>query len=131
MQVFIRPITDNPTAQIAIAAVCVLIALDVVTGFTGAAVTKSISSQKMREGILHKFMELVLVVLATIIDGALMGGFDVLGGDPILLATCGYIAVMEVSSILELVGKYNPELAGEGILSLFAPKDAQAKKGGE
>ena len=122
MQEFIRPITDNPTAQIAIAAVGILIMLDVITGFTGAAITHTISSQKMREGILHKFTELVLVVLATIIDGALLGGFDVLGGDPVLLVTCGYIAVMEVSSILELVAKYNPDLAGGGVLGLFERK---------
>lgn len=122
MQVFVRPITDNPTAQIAIAAVGILIMLDVITGFTGAAITHTISSQKMREGILHKFTELVLVVLATIIDGALLGGFDVLGGDPVLLVTCGYIAVMEVSSILELVAKYNPDLAGGGVLGLFEKK---------
>lgn len=129
MQVFIRPITDNPTAQIAIAAVCILIVLDVITGFVGAAVTHQISSQKMREGALHKFTELVLVVLATIIDGALMGGFDVLGGDPVLLATCAYIAVMEVSSILELVAKYNPDIAESGIFALFESNGEH--KGGE
>lgn len=129
MGVFIRPITGNPTAQIAIAAVCILIVLDVITGFVGAAVTHQISSQKMREGALHKFTELILVALATIIDGALMGGFDVLGGDPVLLVTCGYIAVMEVSSILELVAKYNPDIAGAGILALFDPKGEH--KGGE
>lgn len=129
MGVFIRPITGNPTAQIAIAAVCILIVLDVITGFVGAAVTHQISSQKMREGALHKFTELVLVVLATIIDGALMGGFDVLGGDPVLLVTCGYIAVMEVSSVLELVAKYNPDIAESGIFALFEPNGEH--KGGE
>ena len=119
MGVFIKPITDNPTAQVAVAAVLILIVLDVIAGFTGAAITHQISSKKMREGILHKFTELVLVVLATVIDGALMGGFDILGGSPILLVTCGYIAVMEVSSILEIVGKYNPELTDKGLLSIF------------
>lgn len=122
MRVFISPIADNPTAQIAIAAVGILILLDVVTGFTGAAITHTISSKKMREGALHKFTELILVALATIIDGALLGGFDVLGGDPVLLVTCGYISVMEVSSVLELVAKYNPDIAGAGILALFEPK---------
>lgn len=119
MGVFIRPITDNPTAQIAIAAVGILILLDVLAGFTGAAITHAISSKKMREGILHKFMEFVLVALATIIDGALLGGFQILDGNPLLIATCVYIAIMEVSSILEIVGKYNPELAESGIFSLF------------
>lgn len=119
MNIFIRPVTDNPAAQVAIAAVLLLILLDIIAGFTGAAVTKTISSKKMREGLLHKFMELVLVVLADIIDGALLGGFDILGGNPLLIATCAYIAFMEVSSILEIVGKYNPELAESGIFSLF------------
>ena len=129
MGIFVKPITDNPTAQIAIAAVGILILLDVLTGFVGAAVTHTISSRKMREGILHKFTELVLVALATIIDGALLGGFDVLGGDPVLLATCAYIAVMEVSSILELVAKYNPDIAESGIFALFEPNGEH--KGGE
>lgn len=119
MGVFIRPITGNPTAQIAIAAVGILILLDVLAGFTGAAITHAISSRKMREGILHKFMEFVLVALATIIDGALLGGFQILDGNPLLIATCVYIAIMEVSSILEIVGKYNPELAESGIFALF------------
>lgn len=123
MNIFIRPIADNPAAQVAIAAVLLLILLDVIAGFTGAAVTKTISSKKMREGLLHKFMELVLVVLADIIDGALLGGFDILGGNPLLIATCAYIAFMEVSSILEIVGKYNPDLADGGILSIFEKKE--------
>lgn len=123
MNIFIRPVTDNPAAQVAIAAVLLLILLDIIAGFTGAAVTKTISSKKMREGLLHKFMEMVLVVLADIIDGALLGGFDILGGNPLLVVTCAYIAFMEVSSILEIVGKYNPDLADGGILSIFERKE--------
>ena len=123
MNIFVRPVTDNPAAQVAIAAVLLLILLDIIAGFTGAAVTKTISSKKMREGLLHKFMELVLVVLADIIDGALLGGFDILGGNPLLVVTCAYIAFMEVSSILEIVGKYNPDLADGGILSIFEKKE--------
>ena len=123
MNIFIRPVTDNPAAQVAIAAVLLLILLDIIAGFTGAAVTKTISSKKMREGLLHKVMEMVLVVLADIIDGALLGGFDILGGNSLLIATCAYIAFMEVSSILEIVGKYNPDLADGGILSIFEKKE--------
>ena len=65
----------------------------------------------------------MLVVLADIIDGALLGGFDILGGNPLLVVTCAYIAFMEVSSILEIVGKYNPDLADGGILSIFDRKE--------
>lgn len=119
MQVFISPITDNPVAQVAIATVLLLIALDVVVGFTGAAITKTISSSKMRAGLLHKLMELAAVALADIVDGALLGGFDIVEGSPLLISVCAYIALMEVASVLELIAKYNPDLAGGGIFSLF------------
>ena len=124
MQVFVRPITDNPTAQIAIAAVGILILLDVVAGFTGAAVTKTISSKKMREGLLHKFMELSAMALGAILDGALVGGFD-LATQPLLIATCVYIGIMETGSVLELIKKYDPDAEGlvGWITSFVKPKE--------
>lgn len=119
MRIFIEPIVSNPAAQVAIATVLLLIALDVVVGFTGAAISKTISSSKMRAGLLHKLMELAAVALADIVDGALLGGFDIIEGSPLLISVCAYIALMEVSSVLELIAKYNPDLAGGGIFSLF------------
>lgn len=119
MSIFLQPVTGNPAARVAIATVLLLIALDVVVGFTGAAITKTISSSKMRAGLLHKLMELAAVALADIVDGALLGGFDIVEGNPLLLAVCAYIALMEVSSVLELIAKYNPDMAGAGVLSLF------------
>lgn len=125
MSIFLQPVTSNPAARVAIATVLLLIALDVVVGFTGAAITKTISSSKMRSGLLHKLMELAAVALADIVDGALLGGFDIVEGSPLLIGVCAYIALMEVSSVLELIAKYNPDMAGAGILSLFdhAEKD--------
>ena len=119
MSIFLQPVTGNPAARVAIATVLLLIALDVVVGFTGAAITKTISSFKMRSGLLHKLMELAAVALADIVDGALLGGFDIVEGSPLLIGVCAYIALMEVSSVLELIAKYNPDMAGAGILSLF------------
>ena len=119
MSIFLQPVTGNPAARVAIATVLLLIALDVVVGFTGAAITKTISSSKMRSGLLHKLMELAAVALADIVDGALLGGFDLMEGSPLLIGVCAYIALMEVSSVLELIAKYNPDMAGAGVLSLF------------
>lgn len=119
MSIFLQPVTGNPAARVAIATVLLLIALDVVVGFTGAAITKTISSSKMRSGLLHKLMELAAVALADIVDGALLGGFDIVEGSPLLIGVCAYIALMEVSSVLELIAKYNPDMAGAGVLSLF------------
>ena len=119
MSIFLQPVMGNPAAKVAIATVLLLIALDVVVGFTGAAITKTISSSKMRSGLLHKLMELAAVALADIVDGALLGGFDIMEGSPLLIGVCAYIALMEASSVLELIAKYNPDMAGAGILSLF------------
>lgn len=123
MRIFIEPIVANPMAQVAIATVLLLIALDVIVGFTGAAITKTISSSKMRNGLLHKLMELAAIALADIVDGALLGGFDIVEGSPILVAVCAYLAVMEASSVLELIVKYNPDLSGSGIFGLFERKE--------
>lgn len=123
MHIFIDPIASNPLAQVAIATVLLLIALDIIVGFTGAAITKTISSSKMRNGLLHKLMELAAVALADIVDGALLGGFDIVEGSPILVAVCAYLAVMEASSVLELIVKYNPDLSGSGIFGLFERKE--------
>ena len=125
MGIFIRPIADDPLAQVAIATVLLLIALDVVVGFTGAAITKTISSTKMRAGLLHKLMELAAIALATIVDGALLGGFDIVDGSPILVAVCAYLAVMEAASVLELIAKYNPDIAGAGVFTFVTKKDAE------
>lgn len=123
MQIFIDPISGNPLAQVAIATVLLLIALDVLVGFTGAAITKTISSSKMRAGLLHKLMELAAIALGDIVDGALLGGFDIIDGSPILIAVCAYLAVMEASSVIELIAKYNPDLSDGGIFQLFTHKE--------
>ena len=39
MGIFLQPVTSNPAARVAIATVLLLITLDVVVGFTGAAIT--------------------------------------------------------------------------------------------
>lgn len=130
MPIYIETLTDpvrDGVAQVAIATVLALILLDVVVGLTGALVTHTFSSEKMRNGLLHKFTEMACVALAIVLDGALMGGVDFFVPEPVLLSTCGYIGMMEVGSFLELVKQYNPDLAGPlGFLTQFV-----SQKGGE
>ena len=122
----VSPVRD-PAAQVAIAAVMALILLDMLIGVCGAIVTKGFSSEKMRSGLLHKFTELVCIVLAIILDGALMSGMDGVSVQPILMTTCGYLGIMETGSILELVKRYNPDAEGiVGYLTSFVKP-----KGGE
>lgn len=125
LQPFFEPLRDTH-AQTAIWAVLFLILLDLGVGIVGAVMTKRFSSLKMRDGLLHKFMELSALVLAVILDGALMGGLDVTI-QPVLIATCAYIIIMEIGSILELIKTYNPDAEGLfGYLTSFV-----APKGGE
>lgn len=125
MLYLLSPVTENPQAQVGICTVMVLVVLDVLVGFIGAIITKTVSSQKMRAGLLHKFSEIVVVILADVVDSALIGGFDIVDGTPVLLATCVYIAFMEISSILELAVKYNPQLKDLSIFSFVIKDDKQ------
>lgn len=125
IQPFVEPLLDE-TAQTAVAAVLLLIALDLVVGITGAVVTHTFSSERMRAGLLHKFMELSAIALAAILDGALTGGLE-LGIQPVLIATCVYVGIMETGSVLELIKQYDPEAEGlVGWLTSFVQR-----KGGE
>lgn len=125
IQPFVQPMLD-PAAQRAICAVLLLIGLDLLVGITGAVVTRTFSSEKMRAGLLHKFMELCAMALAIILDGALTSGLD-LATQPLLLATCAYVGIMETGSVLELIKKYDPDAEGlVGWLTSFV-----TPKGGE
>lgn len=110
VQPFIQPIMDQ-SSQTAIFGVFLLISLDILVGVVCATFTKTLSSKKMRDGLVHKFTELVGMALAIILDGLFLGGLE-LSVQPVLLCTCAYIAYMEVGSVLELIKKYNPDAAG-------------------
>lgn len=107
---FVIPLKD-PSSQVAIIGVLLFILLDFVLGLGGAVMTNTFSSEKMRAGLLHKYTELCAVAMGIILDGVLAGGLD-LSIQPVLLATCAYIILMEVGSVLELIKKYNPDADG-------------------
>ena len=122
---FLNPVRDV-TSQTAIVAVLLLILLDFVIGITGAIATKTFSSEKMRAGLLHKFTEMGCVALAVILDGAFTSNLG-LTVQPVLIGTCGYLAMMETGSILELVKLYNPDAAGiiGWLTSFVTPKGVE------
>ena len=122
LHTFIDPVLE-PTAKVGIAGVFLMIALDFTLGLGGALMTGTFSSTKMRDGLVHKYTELCAVVMGAILDGVLSGGFD-LPIQPVLLATCGYVIIMETGSVLELIKKYNPDAEGlvGWLTSLVAPK---------
>lgn len=99
-------------------AALLFILFDFATGIAKAAYSKQVSSTVMREGLYHKFAEILVIVLAGAIDVAcehLELGFDA----PILAVTCAYIVLMEVASILENIGAMNHDLANSPVFSIF------------
>ena len=109
----------------ALAIVGVTMVLDIVSGLVKAFSNKAYDSSKMREGLVHKFTELVIVALSFVLEVACehIAGLPFSGVTVVL--TCTYIILMEVGSILEnLVAAY-PELADTPLAKLFIPDDKE------
>lgn len=110
-------ITDTQAWGIALA--CVMMVADMVVGFIAAAINKKISSTKMRNGLLHKVLMLVLIFVCLAIEigvshtGALP--YDV----PTCEVVCGYIIIMEFASVLENMASGYPELMDSALFKLF------------
>lgn len=120
LDVFLSPIRDNTTAQVAVMAVLLLIVLDVLFGVGSAIIHHDFSSQKMREGIGHKCSELGFLLVGVIADGCILGGVDLGYSAPVLTGAAVYICVMEIASLLEIFTKINPGLKDSPVFKLLA-----------
>ena len=103
----------------AVIAACVMMAMDVITGFTGAVVTKTVSSTKMREGIGHKAMLVLLIVLAVLVQTFSLHIGDMGWSIPLIVPVCVYIVVMEVASVVENCVTAYPDLKDSPLVRLF------------
>lgn len=110
-------VTDAQAWSIALA--CVMMVADIVVGFIVAAINEKISSTKMRNGLLHKVLMLVLIFICLAIEigvshtGALP--YDV----PTCEVVCGYIIIMDFLSVLENIANGYPELRDSALFKLF------------
>lgn len=107
------------------------ILLDIITGYAQAIANRCIDSTKMRKGFWHKLAIIIVLVVANIVDAGLNMGFS--SGNmgisaPIFEVACGYVVVMELTSILENIKLMNPELAGTKLLRLFNAHDSEDTK---
>ena len=96
----------------------VLIIGDYVSGMAKAIVQHNISSQIMREGLWHKFAYVMAVGLAAFLQLASQHinlGYDI----PLIPLVCGFIVMIEVSSIIENLAEVNPEIADSKLLQYF------------
>ena len=95
--------------------------IDVISGYVGAWVTKTVSSRRMREGLAHKGMLVLLMLMAGLIDWVQQQGLADLGFKvPLLEAACIYIIWMEINSALENAGEIFPKFRQSRLYSLFA-----------
>lgn len=76
---------------------------DIITGYIQALINKNVDSQKMRVGLLHKVLILIIIVLSFTIQFA----FNI---KYIASFVCIYVTLMEIVSILENLKKANIEL---------------------
>lgn len=77
----------------------VLMVVDIVVGILNAWKSKSIKSSKLRDGIVHKFDELIIIIVALFLQFTLGLPREI----PVFSAT--YIIIMELISILENLSK--------------------------
>lgn len=100
-------------------AVVFFVVVDYVTGIAKAILNNTLSSQKMRQGLWHKFTYLMLTLVAYFVD---MINLHVDLGLPVSVFVCtvGGISLIELTSILENITAINPELADAPFMQIFA-----------
>jgi len=119
-EVFLDPIRNSEVAQVAIIAVVILTISDVCFGCINALLHREFSSSKMREGIAHKSTSFGFILVADVVDGAIIGGLDLGFSAPVLVFACSYLVLMEIASLLETFCKLNPSLADTPLFALFS-----------
>lgn len=112
-------ISLTDTQQWGIILACIMMCADVLVGFIGAIIQHNISSTKMREGILHKILMLILIFLCLIIEIAASHMFKLPYDIPTCEVICGYVVVMELASIIENISTAYPEFAKSDLAKLF------------
>lgn len=103
---------------IVIGIVFLLVLIDYVTGLVDAIMHDELSSEKMRQGLGHKFAYLAIICVALIIEYG--SDYINLGIElPAFIPVCTGICLIEITSIMENCTKINPELSKSNILDIF------------
>ena len=98
---------------------CMMMCVDVLTGFIAAVINNDVSSTKMRKGLLHKVLTLILIFACLAIEIALSHMVILPYDIPTCEVVCGYVTVMELASVLENICKGNPDFADSAVFKLF------------
>lgn len=91
-----------------------LCALDVVSGYIAAIRTGTVNSTVMRDGMWNKIGEMLAIVVGKSVEICIsIFGSDFVGVEmnvPICTAVCAYLSLYEITSIMENIGKMNPNI---------------------
>lgn len=130
IDVFLAPVRDCQQVQIALMAMLILTAADIIFGLGNAIASKSFSSAKMRDGIKHKSASFGLVLIGIVVDGLVCSNINIGFDAPVLMSACVYLCLMEIASLCETFKLLNPQFAGSKLLNLFevASKDDDEKE---
>lgn len=123
------------TTEVAVILVFILIILDVISGIAAAFMKKTIDSTIMRRGLWHKASYIVVILLASALEWAVsVGGPDLgIGLDiPIIVPTCIYLGLTEISSIGENLSQIDPSLRSAPVFSVLGrvnpPEDEEKQE---
>ena len=103
---------------ITISIVFLLVLIDYATGVVNAIMHGELSSEKMRQGLGHKFAYLAVICVSLIVEY----GSDYINFGielPVFIPVCTGICLIEVTSIMENCAKINPKLSKSNILNIF------------
>lgn len=127
---FVQPVLDSK-AQVAIIALMILGLIDVLFGVVNAwFVQNDFSTHEFRQGLIRKLSNLGIVVVADVIDAMLLGGLE-LGYQPVLMATCVSLILMEVGSLMEIFAEMHPEISESSWWQMLAHSKDGLHKDGE
>ena len=109
------------------AAVLIFIIIDYITGVINAALKKSISSQKMREGLGHKATYIILLSVCYTIDAIQLNTELNLPTKIFPIVSYG-ILLIELTSIIENICEINPELKQANFMYIFEKNNTETKE---
>lgn len=120
------PLSEAQTWSILLA--CVMMCADVIVGFIQAAINNRLSSTKMRQGLLHKVLILILIFVCLAIEIGISHTVKLPYDIPTCGVVCGYVIIMELVSILENIARGYPQFADSQLFKLFNLSDKDNKE---
>ena len=124
----IPPVTLSEAQTWSILLACVMMCADVVVGFIQAAINNQLSSTKMRQGLLHKVLILILIFVCLAIEIGISHTVKLPYDIPTCGVVCGYVIIMELVSILENIARGYPQFADSQLFKLFNLSDTDNKE---